>query len=306
MKNAALPGNSQPQYGDQARCNALDSSLFCVSFPFLQIVQIAALSVVLLAPARCPAGVAVSHSVSVTDLQARAEAGDPAAQVRLGELYFTGEGAPFDKAEAARWYRVAAAKGNAKAAFLLGFMFEVGDGVPRYKVEAAKWYREAAENGDARAQFLLASMYFRGDGVPQDNVESAKWLRLAAEQGHPQAQAVLLKRYYAGEGLLGGKDEAVKWFRKLAEQGNAFAQYQLGVMYSLGNGVPKDEVEALAWLNLSAATGDHDYVKARDGLERDLSRSVALQGQERSRELSKQVDIAVAARDSAVVAQDGQ
>ena len=149
-------------------------------------------------------------------------------------------------------------------------------------------------------------MYARGDGVARDSAESANWLLKAAQQGHPQAQAALLKRYYSGENIFGGKAEAVKWFRDAAEQGNAFAQFQLGMMYNAGNGVPKDDVEALAWLNLSASTGDHDYVKARDNLESELGRSVAVQGQERSRELLKQVDIAAAARDSAVVAQDGQ
>jgi TPR repeat protein len=306
MKTAALLDNSRPQDGGQMGCFARDSKLsVCRNSLFINFLQAAAVSVMLLA-ARCPAGVPVSHFVSVDDLRARAEAGDTAAQVQIGELYFTGEGAPFDKAEAARWYRMAADKGNAKAAFLLGFMYEVGEGVPKYKVEAAKWYREAAENGDARAQFLLASMYSRGDGVAQDSMESARWLRAAAEQGNVQAQVVLLKRYYDGEGLLGGKEEAVKWFRNAAEQGNAFAQFQLGVMYNLGNGVPKDDVEALAWLNLSASKGDHDYVKARDNLEKELGRTLALQGQERSRELLKKVDIAVAARESAVVAQDGQ
>jgi len=77
-------------------------------------------------------------------------------------------------------------------------------------------------------------------------------------------------------------------------------------MYNLGNGVPKDDVEALAWLNLSASTGDRDYVKARDNLEAELGHSVALQGKERSRELLKQVDIAAVANDAQVVAQDGQ
>jgi uncharacterized protein len=306
METEAHPRNSRTSKLGLARYNALNSSaLNSAYFRFFR-VQLVVLAAVLSAGLRCSAGTADERVARLADLRQRAEAGDPAAQIQIGELYFAGEKAPFDKAEAARWYRMAADQGNPKAAFLLGFMYEVGDGVARYKVEAAKWYRQAAESGDARAQFLLASMYARGDGVARDSVESATWLLKAAQQGHPQAQAALLKRYYSGENLFGGKEESVKWFRNAAKQGHAFAQFQLGLMYSLGNGVPKDDVEALAWLNLSASTGDHDYVKARDTLQAELGHSVAVQGQERSRELLKQVDIAAAAKDSAVVAQDGQ
>lgn len=306
MKTEALPRSSQATDRGLDRSHALNSKVLRhVSSRFFR-VQLVVLAAVLSAGLRCSAGTADDRAVELSNLRAKAEAGDTGAQVQLGELFFAGERAPFDKTEAAKWYRMAANRGNAKAAFLLGFMYEVGDGVPKYKVEAAKWYLQAAGSGDARAQFLLSSMYARGDGVDRDNAQSATWLLKAAQQGHPGAQAALLKRYYSGENLFGGKTEAVNWFRNAAVQGQAFAQFQLGLMYSLGNGVAKNDVEALAWLNLSASTGDRDYVKARDNLEAELGRPVAVQGQERSRELLKQVDIAAAANDSLAIAQDGQ
>ena len=306
MKTAVLPRGSWTEGPGRVRHIAINSNGLSIFPPRLFGIQVVILAAALSVALRCSAGTAGNRAAQLSDLRTKAEAGDTAAQVQLGELYFAGEKAPFDKAEAAKWYRMAADQGNTKAAFLLGFMCEVGDGVPKYKGEAAKWYRQAAEGGDSRAQFLLASMYARGDGVAQDMAESATWLLKAAQQGHAAAQAALLKRYYSGENLFGGKAEAVKWFRNAAGQGQAFAQFQLGLMYSLGNGVPKDDVEALAWLNLSASAGDHDYVKARDTLEAELGASVALRGQERGRELLKHVDIAAAAKDSPAVAQDGQ
>jgi len=254
----------------------------------------------------CPAAAADKPlAAPLSDLIDRAQSGDASSQLRLGEVYATGEELPCNKAEAMKWYRLSASQGNAKAAFLLGFMYEVGDGVPKYSVEAARWYRQAAEGGDARAQYLLAAMYARGDGVSKDPAESAKWVLKAAELGNSQAQALLLKEYNAGAGIFSTKADAANWFRKVAVQGNAFAQYQLGIMYSAGDGVAKDGVEALAWLNLSAQTGDHDYVKARNRLEAELGATVALRGQERSRELMAGVAIAIATKESAITAQGG-
>ena len=56
------------------------------------------------------------------------------------------------------------------------------------KAEAVKWYRLAAEQGNVDAQYNLGDMYARGDGVPEDDAAAVKWLRLAAEQGHADAE----------------------------------------------------------------------------------------------------------------------
>jgi TPR repeat protein len=59
-------------------------------------------------------------------------------------------------------------------------MYAQGEGVPRDYTEAVKWYRLAAAQGDAFAQFNLGVMYSKGDGVPQDYVQAHKWFTLAA------------------------------------------------------------------------------------------------------------------------------
>jgi hypothetical protein len=56
-----------------------------------------------------------------------------------------------DKAEAVKWYRMAAEKGEAKAMFNLGLSYEYGDGVKQDHAEAVKWYRKAAEKGNQKA-----------------------------------------------------------------------------------------------------------------------------------------------------------
>ncbi|HIE93052.1 MAG TPA: sel1 repeat family protein, partial [Acidobacteria bacterium] len=44
----------------------------------------------------------------LTELQERAEQGNPSAQYNLARQYVTGTGVPRDDQEAARWYRLAA------------------------------------------------------------------------------------------------------------------------------------------------------------------------------------------------------
>jgi len=94
-----------------------------------------------------------------------------------------GYGVPQDKAEAAKWYRMAAEQGAADAQYNLGVMYDNGYGVPQDYAEAAKWFRMAAEQGVADAQFNLGVMYANGDGVPQDYVKAYMWLNLAAARG---------------------------------------------------------------------------------------------------------------------------
>jgi TPR repeat protein len=106
--------------------------------------------------------------------------------------------------------------------------------------EAARWYRLAAEKGEAEAQFELAGMYRRGEGLLQSYGQAVKWYRSAANQGHARAQISLGIMYQQGEGVPPDDAQAMKWYQSAADQGNAQAQVNLGVMYQQGLGVPKD------------------------------------------------------------------
>lgn len=53
-------------------------------------------------------------------------------------------------------------------------MYNIGIGVTQDFAEAARWYHMAAERGDANAQHNLGVMYDNGDGVNQDYAEAAR------------------------------------------------------------------------------------------------------------------------------------
>src|SRR5437879_5568311 len=83
-----------------------------------------------------------------------AQAGDPRAQSRLGDIYRVGdELTAQDFAQALKWYRSAAAQGDARAQNNLGAMYQHAMGVTYDPAEAARWYRAAAVQGLDVAQF---------------------------------------------------------------------------------------------------------------------------------------------------------
>lgn len=84
---------------------------------------------------------------------------------------------------AVQWYRKAAAQGYPAAQYKLGEMYWHGIGVARDVMASAKWYLMAAELGYPRAQWNLWMAYSGGMGVPRDPVAAYKWASLAASQG---------------------------------------------------------------------------------------------------------------------------
>jgi TPR repeat protein len=68
------------------------------------------------------------ESAPAEAIRAKAEHGDIDAQVALGNAYLQGKGVPIDKAEAAKWYRMAANNGDARAQLWLDLTYAYGDG----------------------------------------------------------------------------------------------------------------------------------------------------------------------------------
>jgi TPR repeat protein len=117
-----------------------------------------------------------------------AEQGDAVGQYNLGVAYATGQSAPRNYTEAAKWYRLAADQGYAPAQYNLGHLYANGLGVWPDYTEAAKWYRLAADQGNAAAQYALGFLYTNGQGVPRDYVRARMWLNLSATKGNPNAK----------------------------------------------------------------------------------------------------------------------
>jgi len=85
------------------------------------------------------------------------------AQRALGVAYATGDWTgPQDLAEAARWYRLAAEKGESGSQYDLGFMLLLGEGGEKDIQEGLMWLERAAEQGEGSAFRLLVDSYENG------------------------------------------------------------------------------------------------------------------------------------------------
>lgn len=72
-----------------------------------------------------------------------AKAGDPEAQVNVGEIFEKGLGTEPNYEAAAIWYEKAANQGNERALFNLGTLYEQGLGVEANRLKALNLYRQA-------------------------------------------------------------------------------------------------------------------------------------------------------------------
>jgi hypothetical protein len=120
-----------------------------------------------------------------------AEAGDPAAQVRVAVRYERGQELSQDCFEALDLYRKAADQGYLMAQYHLGRMYYTGECMGKDLGEAARWLQTASERGSADAQQVFGKMCFNGEGVARDRVTACMWMILAASRGSAEANNLL-------------------------------------------------------------------------------------------------------------------
>lgn len=158
-------------------------------------------------------------------LLAKANSGDAAAQVQLGDNYRAAGDAllrnPLQSAEfykqAIAWYSKAAEQGSIPAELHLAALYrDGGKGFPRDPAQSAVWYRKAAEQGDVTAQATLGLLYSIGQGLPRNDVEAYFWLDLAASVPGPNQQKYAANRQLIGthitaDQLDDAQDRVAKW-----------------------------------------------------------------------------------------------
>jgi TPR repeat protein len=170
-------------------------------------------------------GVAHAHALAPAQsagidvpLLAKANAGDPAAQVAVGESYASGKNVQQDYKAAAEWYRKAADKGDVAGQMHLAALYRDGGGkyFSRDMAQAAEWYRKAAEQSDVTAQGILGTLYSMGQGVPLSYPDAYYWLDLAAHVKGPNQEKYAANRQLIGahitaDELADVQDREEKW-----------------------------------------------------------------------------------------------
>lgn len=108
---------------------------------------------------------------------------DPKAQILIGKMYARGYGVGQDKAEALRWYTLAADHGDPDAIMNLGDQYQSGAVVARDFEKAETLFRMSAEQGHMMSQVRLVYLYLGGEFSPDDALEAYAWTVVLESRG---------------------------------------------------------------------------------------------------------------------------
>ena len=145
-----------------------------------------------------------------------------------------------------------ALEGNFQAQYQLAKIYSQGKGVPRDKAQAERWYILAAKSGEPNLQYELGSLYYSGEGLPLSYKKAVKWIRKAAKSGHAEAETHMGNLFMEGDGVKKDYKKALYWYTRAAKKDYVWAQHFLGVLYFSGEGgVPKNYIRSYAWLLLA-------------------------------------------------------
>ncbi|ESJ69726.1 Sel1 repeat Probable secreted protein, partial [Salmonella enterica subsp. enterica serovar Manhattan str. CFSAN001078] len=140
-----------------------------------------------------------SHLARIAILWARE--GDPEVAYQTAKLvstlYFNNETKTIDIAEALKWLRISAEKGDADSQTLLGFLYEhAGLGLQPDGEKARKWYEMAAQQGNGEALYTLGRMYYSGVMVNVDYDKALYFFKKAYEKELQAAADYLAQMYF--------------------------------------------------------------------------------------------------------------
>jgi len=198
----------------------------------------------------------------IPKIQAGAERGSIAEEIRLGAAYLAGRGVPRDAKQAAYWYEKAANSGDPGAQLEVGYFYQAGIGVDRNPSRAAQWFERSASSGLTSAKVNLGVAYVWGLGVRKDPEFGAQLFKEAAKRGDGAGACYLGDMYYFGVGLPRDVGEGKHWFEVGSKLHNPMAKFNLAMML-LGQTNHSRDREAIRLLHESSQAG---YVKAKHQL----------------------------------------
>jgi TPR repeat protein len=178
-----------------------------------------------------------------------------AGMAKYGYMRFNGIGVEANRVEGESWLRRAGLGGDPEAAAFVADIYATRGGeLPPNFAEAAIWYRLAAAAGHKLSARALGTLYAEGNGVPRDPDEAAIWFRRSAESGNPQAQSDLASLLLSGRTnpKITEQPPVHEWFEQAAEAGDLIAAFNFAVCLAQGVGVPQDEARAAIWFRRAA------------------------------------------------------
>ncbi|WP_371223199.1 tetratricopeptide repeat protein [Roseovarius sp. 2305UL8-3] len=203
------------------------------------------------------AGIAVAQELDFDGLQSKAEAGDVAAQRKLGEALVYGlDGIPKDAQAGKALLMQAANSGDLDAKIKLGTLLVDGIYLDADPDSGLELLEQAAAAGDVRAQTKLGIDRLWGINSQADPEAARSLLTAAAANGGTEAARVL------GEGLIGGwvldrdVDEGARLLDQAVQDGDTQAKITLGSFLLNGDGLRQNTARATQLFEDAAKDGN--------------------------------------------------
>lgn len=224
-------------------------------------------------------------------LRAKAEGGDITSMLMLGGMYWQGgRYADPDREDAARWFRMAADKGDVRAWYILGEAYRESGQLDKAAEAFSKAYqvyadRVLADANDLEALYWQGYMELKGEGTAANADSGLEKLNRAADAGSQWALTCLFKVYTEGDSVAQDKAKAMEYAKRLVDTtGDATMAYMLACHYMNldgsarpGEGVDEQNSEALKYLDIAAKANNPSAICHKaDILRREGKLSEAL------------------------------
>ncbi|CAO5678199.1 MAG: hypothetical protein NEHIOOID_00877 [Holosporales bacterium] len=126
-------------------------------------------------------------------IKARADTGDPMAQIAYGNILYRGDGVEPNDQLGYFYMLKAAEQGVAEAIFNCAQFLSVGHGVEYNISKSFQMMKQAADLGFLEGMFLCGDMYLKGEGVKKNKDAAYFYFYKAAQRGHKEAQGMCQK-----------------------------------------------------------------------------------------------------------------
>lgn len=197
-------------------------------------------------------GVEQSYEKAKKYYEKSSEKNNPIGLVLLGNLYKNGLGVDKDYKKAIELYEKSAKLDFPEAFTALALMYLHGYGVDQDVSKTVYYLEKAIQKRNAYAMIYLANLYLNGYFIEQDYQKAKHYYEEAAKLHETEALIGLGKIYLNGFGVIKNVSKAIEYFERAASQKNSNGFHFLGVIYYLGDHVEADYIKAKAYFEKAA------------------------------------------------------
>ena len=190
-------------------------------------------------------------------LKMAAKQGESEALMRLGHMYYQGEGTEADTGKAIECYEKAWNAGNPMAGTMLGLIYIYGFDDEESAKKGISYFYQAGQEGDIDAFREIALCILYGRRIPKDESQGLAILKKLAEENEPLSITALGNWYMNQK----EPDKALPYFRRAADMGEPNAEFALGYCYFSGTAVPRNLRKAQELFQRAALKGQKEAEK---------------------------------------------